>query len=225
MNDPCRLGLLALGDSITNGDGEPALGVPCRSWALWLAQALELPYTNLARDGAVVADVLAEQVPRVRGAFNLGCLYIGVNDVRRLDFDAPRFAADLAAALARLAEHADRLLTFTIPLDLGRPRAGAKVGTANAVIRRLAGEHGAACAALDDLCGTRLLLPDAVHLTAVGQLELADRAARALGHPRLPSRDARPASPLARARFARRWGAMLACDLVRRAVERVRPPR
>ena len=32
-------GLVALGDSITNGHGEPALGVPMQSWAQWLAEA------------------------------------------------------------------------------------------------------------------------------------------------------------------------------------------
>ena len=43
MSSPAeRLGLVALGDSITVGDGEPALGVSCRPWALWLARALEL---------------------------------------------------------------------------------------------------------------------------------------------------------------------------------------
>ena len=45
-------GLVALGDSITNGHGEPALGVPMQSWAQWLAEALALPFTKLARDGA-----------------------------------------------------------------------------------------------------------------------------------------------------------------------------
>src|SRR3712207_7008642 len=34
-----RRGLVALGDSITNGLGEPALGVPSQSWAQWLAEA------------------------------------------------------------------------------------------------------------------------------------------------------------------------------------------
>ena len=61
-------GLVALGDSITNGHGEPALGVHPQSWAQWLAEALDAPFLKLATDGATAADVLAEQVPRLRAA-------------------------------------------------------------------------------------------------------------------------------------------------------------
>src|SRR3954447_2407291 len=73
-------GLVALGDSITNGHGEPALGVHSQSWAQWLAEALELPFTKLAADGARAADVLRDQVPRLRGPYDLACVYAGVND-------------------------------------------------------------------------------------------------------------------------------------------------
>jgi len=222
-----RLGLIALGDSITNGDGEPALGVPCRSWALWLAQALELPYTNLAYDGAMMADVIASQLPRVRGEYDLACLFVGVNDVRGPQWDPERYAENLDVALGALAGHASRVLVLTIPLDLGRPRAGrAKVAAANESIRRLAGAHGAKCASLDDLHGARMLLPDAVHPTALGQLEIADRAALALGDAARPPSTLRLASARrsARARFAARWGVMLGRDLLRRAVEHVQQP-
>ena len=92
-------------------------------------------------------------------------------------------------------------------------------------MRAVAGEHDAALAELDDLAGPPWLLPDAVHPTARGQLEMADRAARALGAATLPSslievHDSRRA----RARFAARWGVLLARDVRRRAVERVRAP-
>ena len=60
-------GLVALGDSITNGHGEPALGVHPQSWAQ-LAEALDAPFLKLATDEATAADVLAEQVPRLRAA-------------------------------------------------------------------------------------------------------------------------------------------------------------
>ncbi|MBA2346949.1 MAG: hypothetical protein H0V81_01515, partial [Solirubrobacterales bacterium] len=182
-----RSGIVALGDSITYGEGGIVLGVDGRSWALWLAQAMDLPYTNYAVPGAVLGEVLGDQLPRVRRRYDLGLLYAGVNDVRSPGFDADAFTRDIAAAAAGLAQHADRLLLLTIPVDLGRPRAGAKVATANAVIRRTAEEHGATVVALDDLAGERFLLPDAVHPTALGQLEIADRAARALDTSVLPS--------------------------------------
>ena len=228
VGEPCRLGLVALGDSITKGDGEPALGVSHRSWSLWLAEALELPYTNRAVDGAVASELVQDQCPLVRADYDLACIYIGVNDARGPDWDPDRFAAGLDAALAHLRARATRVLSLTIPLDLGRPRAGAAVPVANALIRRLAGEHDAVCAELTDLRGWRLLLPDAVHPTALGQLEIADRAAGALaaaGAPiaRLPSALADPdGSGRARMRFAVRWGSLLACDLARRRLEATR---
>ncbi len=225
MGEPCRLGLVALGDSITRGEGEPALGVPHLPWALWLAQSLELPYTNHAVNGAVAGDVLREQAPRVRADYDLACLYIGVNDARGPAWDPDGFRADLKAILAHLHARAERVLVLTLPLDLGRPHAGASVPRANAAIRELARERGTLCVDLSDLRGPRLLLPDAVHPTALGQLEIADRAARALqldgaGPPALPSAAADVHDGgIARSRFAARWGTLLARDLARRGIE------
>jgi lysophospholipase L1-like esterase len=215
-------GLVALGDSITNGHGEPALGVHAQSWAQWLAEALGLPFTKLAVDGALAADVLRDQAPRLEGPYDVGCLYAGVNDVRVPAFDPAAYERDLRAIAEALHRASERLVLCTIPVDLGRPRAAPKPRTANAIIRRVAAEHGATVVALDDLAGAPWLLPDAVHPTAVGQLEIADRAARALGAPRLPSTGVEMHdSRRARARFAARFGVMLAADLRRRAVERV----
>ena len=73
------------------------------------------------------------------------------------------------------------MLLCTLPLDLGRPRAAPKPAVANAAVERVAASTGAAVCRLDDLSGWVELWPDAVHPTAVGQLAIADRAARALG--------------------------------------------
>jgi lysophospholipase L1-like esterase len=218
-----RRGLVALGDSITNGRGEPALGVPMQSWAQWLSEALELPFTKLARDGARASDVLAELVPRLAGPYDVGCLFVGVNDARSIDWDAAAFERDLRAIAAALAACSDRLALCTLPLDLGRPPAAPKPRAASAIVRAVSAEHDATIVALEDLAGRRWLLPDAVHPTALGQLEIADRAARTLAAPRLPSSlievyDSRRAI----ARFRARWGVLLARDLQRRVVERVR---
>jgi lysophospholipase L1-like esterase len=216
-------GLVALGDSITNGHGEPALGVPMQSWAQWLAEALDLPFTKLARDGARASDVRAELVPHMAGPYDIGCLYVGVNDARSIDWDAAAYERDLRAIAAALAACSERLALCTLPADLGRPRAGSKPRAASAIIRAVGAEHDATIVALDDLAGRPWLLPDAVHPSALGQLEIADRAARELGAPRLPSSlievyDSRRAI----ARFRARWSVLLARDLQRRAVERVR---
>ena len=215
-------GLVALGDSITNGHGEPALGVHPQSWAQWLAEVLELPFTKLAVDGAQTADVLRAQVPRLRGPYDVACVYAGVNDVRGLAFDAAAYERDLRAIAAATHAASGRLVLCTLPEDLGRPRAAPKPAQASAIVRRIAPEVGGAVVALEDLAGAPWLLPDAVHPTAVGQLEIADRAARVLGAPRLPSATVEVhRSRRARGRLAARRGVLVAGDLRRRAVERI----
>jgi lysophospholipase L1-like esterase len=218
-------GLVALGDSITNGHGEPALGVHPQSWAQWVAEVLELPFTKLATDGAQVADVLREQVPRLRGPYDVGCVFAGVNDVRAPGFDAAAYERDMRAIVRAVEAISTRVVLCTIPADLGRPRAAPKPQQANAIVRTLAADTNATVVDLDDLTGAPWLLPDAVHPTARGQLEIADRAARALGAPCLPSATVEiHRSRRARARFAGRLGVMLAADLRRRVLERVRAP-
>lgn len=215
-------GLVALGDSITNGLGEPALGVHPQSWAQWLAEVLALPFTKLAVDGAQTADILCEQVPRLSGPYDVAGVYAGVNDVRTPDFDDAAYERDLRAIAAAAGAASGRLVLCTLPEDLGRPRAAPKPARASAIVRRVAADVGASVVALDDLAGAPWLLPDAVHPTAVGQLEIADRAARVLGAPRLPSETVEiHDSRRARGRFAARHGVLLAGDLRRRAVERV----
>ena len=173
----CRLGILALGDSITNGGGELQWGVALQSWALWLARGLGLPYTPHAVDGARVGDVLARQVPAVGdGRYDLGCLYVGVNDVRALDWDPAAFERGHTEALTFLAERCDRTLTATVPLDLGRPRAGDRVPEVNAAIEASARAAGALVLDLRAFGARNLLMADHVHPTAFGQIAIAERA-------------------------------------------------
>jgi lysophospholipase L1-like esterase len=174
----CRLGVLAFGDSITNGGGELQWGVALQSWAQWVSRGLALPYTGLAVDGARAADVLAEQVPRVPAdaRYDVGCLYVGVNDVRALDWARAPFERAHRDALAVLAERCDRVLTLTVPLDLGRPPAGARVHEANAAIAASAAAAGALVLDLSGFGARNLVMTDHVHPTAFGQVAIAERA-------------------------------------------------
>ena len=199
-DDParCRLGLLAFGDSITNGGGELQWGVALQSWALWTARGLGLPYTGFAQDGARVADVahgqlgaFAERAP-AGARYDVGAIYVGVNDVRALDWDAARFARDHRTALDTLAACCDRVLAVTIPRDLGRPRA-AHVTEGNAIIEAAARETGALVLDLRDLAGRNLIMADHVHPTAFGQIAIAERALAVLAADGLPTR-VRPSS-------------------------------
>ena len=188
----CRLGVVALGDSITNGGGELQYGVALQSWALWTARGLGLPYTGVATDGARAADVVARQLPAVEaqaGAeWDLGCLYIGVNDVRAIDYDHAAFARDHLAALRFLAERCARVLTATIPLDLGRPLAG-HVREGNAAIEANAAETGALLLDLRGFGARNLVMADHVHPTALGQVQIAERALAVLADAGMPVRD------------------------------------
>ena len=175
-------GVLAFGDSITNGGGELQWGVALQSWALWVARALGLDFTSFATDGARVADVVGAQLEaaRVRNAapearYLIGCLHIGVNDVRALDWEPEAFAADLRTVLAFLGERCERIVVLTIPVDLGRPRAGARVEVANALIESAAGAVGATIVDLRGFRGRGVLMADHVHPTALGQVAIAER--------------------------------------------------
>jgi hypothetical protein len=215
-------GLVALGDSITYGDVAPMLGVRSWSWAQWLATAAGLPYTGLAAPGATAPDVVRDQVPGLDGPYAIGCLWVGVNDVRSPAFAAEAYAASLRVAAGALAGACERVVLPTIPVDLGRPRAGAaKVLAANALIAAQARRVGGVLVGLAGLRGWKLVLPDAVHLTALGELEVADRAARALGRPLPSSLVDVDRSRAGAARFAvTGYAAAVARDRLRRRRER-----
>lgn len=217
-----RRGLVALGDSITRGrGGSPSLGVHPQSWAQWLAEALELPFTNLAADGEVAAGVLGDQVPRLAGPYDVGALYIGANDVRGMDWDPVAYERDVTAIVTALTAAATRVVLLTLPEDLGRPSCAPKPAQANAALGRVATRTGATLADLASFGGRRLVLPDIVHPTSAGQVAIADIAARALGVPTLPSSLARPlTAPGHVVRYEAWWARLWLRDLLRRRRER-----
>jgi GDSL-like Lipase/Acylhydrolase family len=171
-----------------------------------VARGLGLPYTGFAVDGASAADVVRFQLPAVRPDFryDVGCLYIGVNDVRA-DFDPAAFAADYDAALAFLTERCDRVLAVLIPLDLGRPRA-AFVREANSAIEAAAARHGALVLDLRGFGARNLVMTDHVHPTAFGQVWIAERALDVLARAGMEVR-VRP-STLISPRERTRWRAL-----------------
>jgi hypothetical protein len=158
--------------------------VALQSWALWVARGLGLPFTTYAVDGAQAADVAGDQVralhdrnARPDARYDLGCLYVGVNDVRALDWEPDRYGRDLARALDVLAGRCDRLLVATIPRDLGRPRpATARIEDANRRIEAAARASGALVLDLRAFGARNHVMADRVHPTAFGQVAIAERA-------------------------------------------------
>lgn len=185
--------VLALGDSIMSGPEEGSYRVPPRAWPQWIAELLDLPFHRIARPGASAPDLVARDLSRMRDDYAVACVGIGTNDVRALDWDATRYTRALDTLLGAVGPVAERRCVATVPLDLGRPRAGAKVSDLNRIVRDLARLHGFAVVALEDFGGWRWWFPDAVHPTALGQLEIARRAARALEIDRDPAQLAPPA--------------------------------
>jgi hypothetical protein len=176
----CR-GLVAIGDSITRGAGAPMLGMRMQSWALWTAEALALPYTCLARDGAQVEDAVSDQLPRLRGPYDLACVYIGINDVRTPGFDERAYAGALERIVFAAAEESRMLALVSLPPRIGRPPAPAwAIARANETIDALAAAAGAVRIDTSPVCGSEHVLADAVHLTARGQARLALAACEAL---------------------------------------------
>src|SRR5262249_23478307 len=159
----------------------------------WVARAIGMPFTSYATDGAGVEDVVLEQIPSfqartaVPGArYHLGCLYIGVNDVRAPEWDPDRFERGFLTALTFLHTRCDRVLALTAPLDLGRPRAGAKVAVLNEIIRAAAARDGALIVGLEDFGARNLVMADHVHPTAFGQIAIAERALTVLAGDGVP---------------------------------------
>lgn len=207
--------MVALGDSITRGKGgAPALGVHPQSWAQWVAEALDVPLHNLAVDGATAQDVVHEQLPRLKPPYDLATLFIGANDARG-SLDPAAFAQAIHSIIAAVGDASRRVLVLTVPLDLGRPRAGDDVKEVNRILR----ETGTEICALDDLKGARFVLPDAVHPTSPGMVEIANRALAALGSDKRVDGDERTDLP-ARIRYARWYAWQELRDRRRRWAER-----
>ena len=104
------------------------LGVHDQSWAQWVAEALVLPLTNLAVDGARAPEVLREQVPMLERPYDLGTLHVGVNDARDPAWDPDRFGEAFEGVLAALAAACEAVLVLHAP---ARPRSadrGAQAG-------------------------------------------------------------------------------------------------
>ena len=181
-------GVLAFGDSITNGGGELQWGVALQSWALWVgARARAAVHGLRGRRRARPPTSSPSRSPRSSSArrsrtpaTTVGCLYIGVNDVRAPDWDPARFAADHATAHGVPRASAATACCWSRSRRTSGARARRGVAEANAIIERAAGEH-----VVLDLRGfgaRNLVMTDHVHPTAFGQVWIAERALRrALG--------------------------------------------
>jgi lysophospholipase L1-like esterase len=182
---------VAIGDSTTEGVGDPLPDGTLRGWADRFADALAarqdgLAYANLAVGGRRTQQVLAEQLePALALSPDLVAAVVGMNDLvaRRLDCGALR--ADVGQLFARLRAAGARVLTATLP-DLSRllplpsharGRLSGRVVAVNRVLSSCAEANGCDLLALHALplaLDRRLWRPDRLHPNAVGHEVLAE---------------------------------------------------
>ncbi|WP_218038275.1 SGNH/GDSL hydrolase family protein [Acrocarpospora pleiomorpha] len=121
--------LVALGDSVTEGLGDPLPGGGWRGYARLLADALgpreQVAFENLAHSGATCRDLATGQLPRALSLRpTLASVLAGVNDTLRGDFSLPAIAHDLEAVVGGLRRTGATVLTARLPdpgLMLGVP--------------------------------------------------------------------------------------------------------
>lgn len=164
-------GLVAVGDSIINGFTDSMVGVPALGWPQWLADAMDLSYTRYGLGGADSTKIVNELLPKVRGHYAVGVFDMGTNDAFQ-SWDAERFEKNLRRAGDVMTDACERVVVLTVPYS----------AEATAIVRAVAPEYGFVVVDAE-VRGPRLLKPDGIHPTALGQLEIADRAAIALEAP------------------------------------------
>ncbi|WP_371477668.1 SGNH/GDSL hydrolase family protein [Kitasatospora sp. NBC_00315] len=181
---PAPLRFAALGDSLTEGVGDPSPG-GWRGWAAVLAGALAaeqggVEFHNLARSGALSHDLTREQLPAARALRpGLAAVVVGGNDTLRTGFDIHRTAGELDTALRALAGDGAALLTaclpdpgrlLRLPQQLARP-LGRRMAAVNTVVHALSARYGAVHLHLAELPWTAertLLSVDRLHPSALG---------------------------------------------------------
>lgn len=164
-----RVRFVALGDSLTEGVGDPVRD-GWRGWAALLAAGLaEEPaeFTNLALSGAQARDVAERQLPAALALRpDVASVVVGVNDTLRCSFDLGAVAARLDTVYAAFTGQGALLLTACLP------DPGAMLGLPGALARPLARRQRAVNAVVHALSDRY----EAVHLHASEGDWTTDRA-------------------------------------------------
>lgn len=188
---------VAVGDSFTEGIGDPDPAVPGghRGWADRVAEVLaqdvdDFAYANLAVRGKLIAQIVADQIePAVALKPDLVSICAGGNDVIRPGTDPDEIASQLEDAVARLASTGAAVVLFT-GIDTGftpvfRPFRG-KVAIYNENVRAIADRHDCIVAdqwSLKVVQDPRFFDDDRLHYNALGHHEVARMVLRALNVP------------------------------------------
>jgi lysophospholipase L1-like esterase len=182
---------VAIGDSFTEGIGDPEPAVPggFRGWADRVAEVLSetaeggpqgFAYANLAIRGRLLDQILAEQVEAALELKpDLITISAGGNDVIRPGSEPDDITRRYEEGLRRLVSDGATVVVFTGP-DPGRTpvlgRVRGKAAIYNENVRALAVELGVRVAdlwALAELRDPRMWAPDRLHFSPVGHHTIA----------------------------------------------------
>ncbi|WP_224094831.1 SGNH/GDSL hydrolase family protein [Arthrobacter sp. StoSoilB13] len=178
---------VAMGDSFTEGVGDPEPGSPggLRGWADRVAEELsagheDFAYANLAVRGRLLHQILEEQVdPALDLQPDLITLNAGGNDLLFHRSDPDKLALELDSGVKVLADTGATILLFAGP-DWGATpvlgHARGKVAIFNENMRIIAARHDAVIAdlwALRQLTNPQMWDPDRLHFSPLGQHTIA----------------------------------------------------
>jgi lysophospholipase L1-like esterase len=186
---------VAVGDSFTEGVGDPYPDGTFRGWADRFAEHLAaaspgLRYANLAIRGKVLRQVIDEQIPAaIALAPDLVSIAAGGNDLLRPKADPDALAATFGHAVAALRQAGSQVMIFTGFDPGGFPvirLIRGKAAAFNAQLRETASKHG--CLHVDlwamrVLADPRAWCEDRLHLAADGHRRVALRACEVAGIP------------------------------------------
>jgi lysophospholipase L1-like esterase len=186
---------VALGDSFTEGVGDPYPDGICQGWADRFARRLAadspgLRYANLAIRGKLVHQVVSEQLPVALDlAPDLVSIAAGGNDLLRPKADPDALAVMFEQAVSALRAAGSRVLMFTGFDPGGFPLirlVRGKVAAYNDGLRAIATRHD--CLQVDlwtmsVLADRREWCSDRLHLAPDGHRRVALRACEVVGVP------------------------------------------
>jgi lysophospholipase L1-like esterase len=188
---------VALGDSLTEGVGDPRPDGGLRGWADRLAEALAatdhgFSYTNLARRGLQAEEVRLRQLEAaLRLRPDLSSVLVGMNDLLEPHFDPSTYEGELDAIVGPLREGGAVVLMATLPdVTMFSPLPArfltgirARLHAAGQAVRAVAARNGALCLDAETLPEARqreVMSVDRLHPGPRGHVILAQAFARLL---------------------------------------------